>query len=593
MALLALGCDREELTSEQAAAIRGEYAERVFTEARYVPTNIERVTGIVGGEWTAAINNDPRSFNPLIAVEDPDSRAVVEALYEYLVEYDVHTREWVPNLADFEIINDEENDTTEVLFTLRDDIYWTLPGMPKSEGVQVTADDIVFWYDRIDGDPRLQQSGFSSQFVTLPDGREARIGVEKVDQLTVRFRYPRIVANPLLSSNMTFGPSYIFDPVLSEEGIEAIRELFTVDVDVRTIPSISYYHITEYIPGVRVVLERNPHYWRADDAGVSYPYIERFVMNIVPDQNAEFLLFKEGDKDSYSIRPEDLDELLNEQGDEYLVYNGGLILGSSLIGFNQNPNAVDEPKLTWFSNKYFRQAMSSLLNRPRIAQQVFRGLAEPAEHLFATPNPYYNPDISLQYTYNPSKALELLARMNIRPDDERMMRDSAGNHIEFDVLVGIENDVSIDIANVFADELAAVGITANVKPTDFQKIVNSLLTTYDWDAALFSLGTNYWPSQGSNVWPSSGNLHFWNPLQEEPATEWEARVDELYNEGRFTADTDAAQKIYDEYQALLLEELPLFYTVYPYAFLAVQTKWDNVRYDILNGLESEYIFAQQ
>ena len=123
-----------------------------------------------------------------------------------------------------------------------------------------------------------------------------------------------------------------------------------------------------------------------------------------------------------------------------------------------------------------------------------------------------------------------------------IMRDDSGAAIEFDVLVGAENNVGIEMANVFADELAQVGIVATVKPTDFQKMVDSLLTTYDWDAAIFSLGVNYWPSQGSNVWPSDGNLHFWHPLQSEPATEWEEELDTLYNNGRFTPDPTEAQE---------------------------------------------------
>ncbi len=590
------GCDREELTVSQAHTIRNEYTDRVFNEARYVPTSTARVDGTVGGRWVSTINNDPRSFNVLIAVEDPDSRVVVNVLFDYLVDYDALAREWVPNIADYEIANDEAADTTTVTFTLRDDLYWTVPGAGSADdGVQVTADDVVFWYNEIVGNPLLQQSGYASQFVTMVDGSEQRITVEKAGPLQVRFLYPRIVANPLLSSNMRFGPHYIYAPVLEAGGAEAVRELFTVDIDVQTVPSIGGYHIVEYTPGVRVVLARNPYYWRADGRGTRYPYIEELVMNIVPDRNAEFLLFKEGEKDSYAVRPEDLNELLEKQGEgEFTVYNGGLTLGSQLVGFNQNPGAsIDAGKLRWFSDKRFRQAMSSLVNRPRVARQVYRGLAEPAQHLFAMPNPYFNPDISLEYTYDPERAVGLLGEMGIVQDSDGVMRDADGTAIEFDLLVGIENNVGIDIANIFADELAGIGVTLAVRPTDFQKIVSSLLSTYDWDAALFGLGVNYWPSGGANVWPSSGNLHFWHPLQETPATEWEAEVDRLYNEGKFTPDPRVAQDIYDEYQRILLEELPLFYIVHPYSFLSVRNEWENVSYDTLNGLESDYIFAQQ
>lgn len=593
LVIMVSSCEREEYTQDELESAKTQFASRVFSETIFLPTDRERVIGVVGGEWIGTINNDPRSFNPIIAVDDPDSRTITNVLTDALVDYDVHTREWLPNLASYEIENDTENDKTVVTFTLRDDIYWTVPGQSLQQGVQVTADDVVFWYNDIVGNPQLQLSGYASQFVTMLDGSEARITVDKVDTFRFTFTYPRIVANPLLSSNMDFGPHYIFAPLLAEAGIEGVRNALTVDSDVLIIPSIGTHHIVEYSPGVRVVLARNPHYWKKDAQNTPYPYIERVILKIVPDVNAEFLLFKEGQKDSYTIRPEDLDELITGAGESYGVYNGGLTLGSALLGINQNPNALPPMKYNWFRHKQFRQAMSALLNRERIAQQVYRGLAEPALHLFAKPNPYFDEKISLQYRYDQRSAMKLLRKIDIKQDDAGIMRDSDGNAIEFDLIVGAENNVGVDIANVFADELRQVGITLNVKPTDFQKMVNSLLTTYEWDSAIFSLGVNYWPSQGSNVWPSSGNLHFWYPLQETPATEWEAQIDTLYNEGKFTSDKQEAKKIYDEYQRILLDELPIIYIVHQYSFLAVRNEWENVRYDTLNGLESNYLFLKQ
>ena len=119
-----------------------------------------------------------------------------------------------------------------------------------------------------------------------------------------------------------------------------------------------------------------------------------------------------------------------------------------------------------------------------------------------------------------------------------------------------------------------------------------LTSTYDWHVATASLGANNWPGGGSNVWQSKGNFHLWHPLQEEPATEWEGRVDHLYNEGRFTIDRERAKAIYDEYQRLLLDQAPLTYLVHPLAFLAVRDKWGNVFYDTLGGLDSDYLYLR-
>ena len=591
LALLA-ACTPEEIDISEVEARSDEALQAILSRAISKPGGQSYAVGEVGGEWRATINNDPKTFNTLTA-RDADSRAVIDPLYDFLADYDPYTREWLPNLAAFETEIDEEQDKLRVIFTLRDDLYWTLPGQARREGVQATADDVVFWYDQIEGNRDLQQPGYAQQFVNMADGSQERITIEKIDRLSFAFNYPRIVANPILSSNMDFGPRHIYQPVLEAEGIEGVQNLFSVDTGVTTIPSIGELHIVEYTPGVRVVMQRNPNYWKLDDNATALPYIERFAVRIVPDVNAEFLLFKQGDNDSYTARPEDLDELLAAENADYSVYNGGATLGAGMLVINQNPNGLEEYKYNWFIRKEFRQALSSLLNRERIVDQVYRGLAEPAHHFFARPNPFFDEDIKLKYTYNPRRAIRLLRALDIRPDDEGQMRDADGNPIEFDIIMGAENNVGIDIANIFADELAQVGIVLNVRPIDFQKLVESLTVTYDWEAVLLGGWVNYWPSSGSNVWQSSGNFHLWHPLQAEPASEWEARVDELYNEGRFSTDRRAAKRIYDEYQQLLLEQLPILYTVHALSFSAVRDRWDNVFYDTLNGLDTQYLFLKE
>ncbi|TVR91264.1 MAG: ABC transporter substrate-binding protein, partial [Spirochaetaceae bacterium] len=273
-------------------------------------------------------------------------------------------------------------------------------------------------------------------------------------------------------------------------------------------------------------------------------------------------------------------------------FNGGATLGSAFFTFNQNPNTLDPLKYSWFSQTEFRQAMSSMLNRERIVRQVYRGLAEPAHHFFARVNPMFDEDIRLEFTFNPDRALELLESIGMRRDADGTMRDADGNAIDFTISLGAENNIGIDIAQIFADELSEIGVRARVRPIDFQRVVEMLTNTYDWEVVTVSLGTNYWPSSGSNVWQSSGNFHLWNPLQDSPATEWEARIDYLYNEGRFTLDQDEAKEIYDEFQRILLTELPVIYIVHPWAFLAIRDRWQNVRYDTLGGLKSERLFLE-
>lgn len=590
LSLLLSSCGSKELSLEEIESVQKVEENALLAKTVSRLGGQPYALGKVGGTWTSSVTNDPKTFNLIVAQSDSAAMGIIGSLYDYLADYDPYTKEWKPNLASYEILSNEEEGTLDVKFTLKDNIYWTNYNNDKK--IKVSSDDILFWYNEVEGDPETKSSGYNGQFLTMEDGSSAHIDLKKVDDRSFTFHFPRIIANPILTVNMYFGPKYLFEPAKKNGGVDGMKDLFTVDTDVTALPSIGEEYLIEYTPGVRLVYTRNPFYWKLDNNGTSLPYIEKTITKIVPDQNTELLLFKSGEKDNYSIRPEDLEDLLSTENPDYTVYNGGAALGSTLLSFNQNPEHIENKYYQWFSKKEFRQAMSRLLNRERIIKQVYRGLAEPALGFFATANPYYDETIKNKYTYDPQKAVELLASIGIKPNSDGKMTDKDGNLVEFDITLGADNTVRIDTANIFADECGKIGLTVNVKPLDFQKVVAMLTSSYDWHAVIIGLGSNYWPTQGSNVWPSDGNLHVWNPLQETPVTEWEARVDYLYNEGSYTVDRNKASEIWKEYQNILLEQLPVIYQVHSLAFISVRNKWDNVFYDTLGGIDGNYLFLK-
>jgi peptide/nickel transport system substrate-binding protein len=296
--------------------------------------------------------------------------------------------------------------------------------------------------------------------------------------------------------------------------------------------------------------------------------------------------------EDYSLRPEDLDGLVNRGDGSYTVFNSEGGLGANFWTFNQNPINDKTPQYDWFTKKEFRQAMSCLLNRDRLNAQVYRGLAVPKLGVFPEPNPYYNSAIKLQYLYDTPRAVELLESIGFKRNIRGIMHDDKNRRVEFDLTIRSDSTMNQDIASIIRDELSKIGIKLNIRVIDFQKMVEQLFTTYDWDSMLMGLtGSNIFPSQGSNVWVSSGNLHMWHPNQESPATEWEERVDYLYNEGKFTIDTDKAQIIWDEFQSILNEQVPMIYLMRSRGFWALNNRWDqtNVYYDNMNGAETNYI----
>ena len=593
VALLLASCNVPEMTREQIAYYKKTQKDALVAQTVRRPGSTEKYPkGTPGGTWYAALNNDPKSFNSLHA-QDAETAAITGVLSDYLLNYDAYTRTWKPSLASYQVKVNEQAGTMDVIFTLRDDLYWTSLADPGRK-VKVTSDDVVYWYNDIIGDPALQQSEYTGEFIQMPDGSTKRVTIQKLDDRRFVLHYPRILAEPEISSDMTFGPRYIFEPVKKAKGVDGVMNLWAIDTDPRTIPSLGPYYIASYRPGVSVTLTKNPYYWKKDDYGQPIPYITTEVYKIIPNQETEKLKFLAGEIDGYNLRPEDLKDLVQKHPRDYTVYFGGPSLGASFITWNENPTNLAPKYVRWFTSTKFRQAMSCFFDRERIIKEVYRGLADPAIYFFAKGSPFYNPDITEQYLYDPARGKKLLAEIGIKPNKDGMMEDSEGNPIDFTINTSVETNIGTDIANIYADDLKKVGITMRVKPIDFPKLVDKLMKTYDWQAATLSLtGGNYFPVQGNNVWPSSANLHLWHPLEKHPATPWEAEIDKLYYAGYTTRDHEKAKEIWDKYQKLILDQLPLMYTVYPDTFSAYRNRWANIRVDNLGSPDLNYVYLKQ
>ncbi len=575
----------EELTNSNNNKIIEKTVSKSWNGQKFKP-------GKIGGVWQDTILSDPKTFNQLIAERDGSSSAIIGETLDYLVDYDSSTREWKSHLASFKIETDVKADKLVVHYKIRDDAYWTW--LNKNEKIPVTSDDFVFWYNEIAGDSQFGSSGYGQQWCTMSDGTQVHIDCVKVDDKNFDFIFPRIIADPLLATNMSLCPSFIFRPAKEKNGIEGVKNLYSADCDVRTIPSCGKWYISEYSPAQRLVFTRNPHYWEKDENGVSIPYYETKICQIVGDMNTDYLLFRQGKTETFTPRPEELNDIVENQKGDYTVFNSEGSMGAQLWSFNQNPQNKDSLYYRWFTNKKFRQAMSCLLNRDRIIDQTFRGLAEPKYNFFPEVNPYYNPDITLSYRFDPDRAIKLLNDIGFYRDSQGVMRDNSGNKVEFDLSIASSNTVTNDMALIISDECSKVGIRVNIRQIDFQKLIEMLTSTYDWQSVIIGLGSNMFPSQGSNVWPSGGNLHLWYPMQKSPATDWEARIDYLYNEGCYTNDKDAAFKIWDEYQRIILEQCPIIYLTRSKNFFAIRNKWnlDNVYFDNRIGAQLDWVYLK-
>ena len=196
------------MTLSEIEAARAAGANDLIEKTVHRPkTSDDFVPGKVGGTYNDFIMGDPKSFNMLVAEKDGETAGVIAPLVQYLADYDVVERKWKGHIADFEIKVYEEEKKLDVIYTIKDDVYWTFYENTKPR-VKVTSDDVVFWYDEIQGDEDCGSSAYNSQFMENANGEEERITIEKIDDARFVFHFPNLVAEPILHTNMNFGPIF-------------------------------------------------------------------------------------------------------------------------------------------------------------------------------------------------------------------------------------------------------------------------------------------------------------------------------------------------------------------------------------------------
>lgn len=529
------------------------------------PKVVKGDIGKYGGTFIDYIESDPKTFNYVLAKDNTSSGVTRLLMFEGLTEMNYWTGEFEPGLAEkWEFSKDGKTWT----FELRKGVTW-------SDGKPFTADDVIFsfqlYFDK--------ENASSTRDVFTIDGQLPQ--VKKIDDYTVQLVLPKPFA-PMLG-NMTA-------PMLPKHKLEAAYKAgkFTttwgVNAPVKDIVGTGPWVLADYKPGQRIVYTRNPRYWRVDEKSNQLPYMQRLILQIVPNAETASLKFKAGELSGYTVRPEEY--RLYKQGERngnYTVLDGGPDSGTLFLVLNQNPNTVKAPKLSWFTNVKFRQALAHAIDKQTMIDSLYDGLAEPQWAAISVADKLFSNKNVKKYQYDLKKAAEILESAGFKKGADGVLKDPKGNPVEFDLATNSNNTVRVRAANLMKEDFGKLGIKVNFQPIAFNKLLEQLLTTFDWDAIVIGLTGTFDPNGGANTWTSKGGLHMWYPREPKPQTAWEARLDELFEQGAITLDQKERKKIYDEYQQIVSEEVPMIYTVNQKQFAALRNSIGNVRYNARGG----------
>src|ERR1700729_2880001 len=526
--------------------------------------------GHAGGRLVIALRSEPKTLNPALALDEP-SRDVIRCLTADLIHINRASLKTDPSLAKSWSVS-------------RDGRQYTLQlrrGVRFSDGQAFNADDVIFSFQVY-----LDEKVDSSQRDLLVVGGKP-ITVVKVDDYPVRFE----LAQPYAAAERLFDSIAILPRHLLQNTYQAgsFSQAWTLSMPPNQFAGLGPFRLKEYVAGQRVVLERNPYYWKANRAGNQLPYLNEVVFLFVPSEDAQVIRFQSGDTDVLSrFSAENFAVLQKQQGVKgYHLDDLGAGLEYNFLFFNMNDlssSGLPEiaKKQAWFQDLRFRQAVSAAIDREGIVRLVYSGRATPIWDQVTPGNKLWLDENIAHPPRSLDHAKELLKSAGFSWKSDGSLVDPHGDHVEFSILTSSSNAQRTKIPTIVQDDLSQLGMTVQVIPLEFRAMVDRLLNTHDYEAAVMGLVSgDADPTSEMNVWLSSGETHLWHPRQEKPATPWESEMDRLMQQQLVTLDYSKRKKLYDRVQEIVADELPVICLVSPNILVGAANRVGNFRPAIL------------
>lgn len=409
-------------------------------------------------------------------------------------------------------------------------------GVLFHDGVEMTADDVVFTFERIITESAIE---FPEPHSSPRRGLVAPLeSIEKTGRYSVvmHFSGPWPPMMQLLVHQQIIPKHY-----LEEVGTEGF-----VAHPIGTGP----FMFVEAQLDQRIVMERFDDFWGgAPDLGPVGPAcVSKVIFTVIPEASTRVAALLSGDVHIIQSVPADLVDTLNQvPGIEVLTAPGTSPLWMEL---NVNKPPFDDVRV--------RRALNYAVDKELLIEAVYGGRAVLLPGALSPFNNFVNKSLS-PYPYDRDKALALLADAGWVDSDGDGVLDKDGVPFTFtlDTLGNIR-----PMAEALSGLLREIGIEAGVRVWDYSVLKPQLIggdrTAYvdSWgDSAFDPVGHFEAKWHGYEEGTSYGRGNF--------STYSNERVNELIKLGETTSDVGVRQGIYDEAQQIVYDEAPALFLVLP------------------------------
>ncbi|MFN0105718.1 MAG: ABC transporter substrate-binding protein [Bryobacteraceae bacterium] len=524
--------------------------------------------GIPGGRLVVVQRSEPKTLNPVFAVDEP-SRSVAGLLGAPLVRIHPATHVTEGVLAESWKVSD---DGREIAVSLR-------PGLRFSDGAPLTVEDVLFTFS-IHLDPKIASPQRELLIVAGQPVKVARTG-ERTLRFTVREPY---APGERMLAGLAILPKHLLDA-----GYLAgtLSSAWTLHTPAREIAGAGPFRLKAYQPGQRVVLERNPHYWKRDPAGSQLPYLDELEFAFASGEDAQIARFAAGEADLISGFGGGGYRALEGTRDrpQFQLVDAGASLDYTFLLFNLNPAAVPPagPR-AWFEIPAFRLAVSGAIDREAIVRLVYRGRGSAIWSPVTPARKRWFDESLPRPPRSVSRARELLRAAGFGWNATGQLLDAKGTPVTFTVLANSGNTAYTQTAAIIQEDLKPLGMTVQVAPLEFRSLVDRVVNRRDFDAAIMALRPgDVDPAADMNALVSQGRTRLWN-LSGKSARDWEAGIDRLMRQQMSTTDQSLRRRLFHEVQRLLADHQPIVCLASPNLLYAARAGLGNLRPGVIGDL---------
>lgn len=499
-----------------------------------------------GGTLTEAAIGDMVSFHPYKTTDTGSSGSQGLIYAGGLTRRDPNTLEIVPDMASGWTLS---NDKLTYTFTLRDDLKW-------SDGQPLTAEDFAWTFEQANNpDNKFPYRENFADIVsyTAPDPRT----------IVVQVTEPLVVALEMVDA-VTPLPRHIWekldwnDPATNPEIMS---------------PSVASgpFKLEEWKKDDHQTYTANDLYYRGR------PNLDSIIIRVVPSQAVAYQMLKSGEVDYAGFTPTDYKEAKTLPN--VTVYEWWPAAASwSYLGFNLRRPHVQDIKV--------RLALSHAVDRQAIIDNVFYGLSGPTYGPFIPSSWVSNPDLP-RYDYNPRRARELLAEAGYRPGRDGIL-EKDGQPLRLQLLFGPNTSkVREQIATIVQQQFKDIGVDLSIQGLEFGAFLSALGTEpFDWDLSVAGWRATIEPHWMYQIWsedtiPDLNHGAYVNK-----------RVEQLFAQGAREFDQDKRKQIYQEIQALIVQDAPYIFLTADKSYVGVNNRIGGIEptpLGIGHNLEKWYI----